>query len=295
MISLIEMLSNAGYLLLVYLTTKTSYITLIQIMTLYMIILPYAFLMNTSHNKNRIIEHGWVNIFKNIIGKPNNCISVNNSDSSEDNVALNETKSDDGKKSKNDSMNIFVTESSSNQLNVKNNVKTLIKNESNNNIRPSTSGERRNKVKMPSKQLIDKLLNAIDDEKEYHRIFQSFVIYIEHCKQGNDPRKFQLEDSIFPYDQKSYIHSERNEIVIKVKSSANKKGDHKRKGKSVVTNIDSISVPLNEAKRVLKGNKEERSSSRRDTLLQLRSFEDNLESFIYLGEKFIDLEESFIM
>ena len=25
--------------------------------------------MNTSHNKNRVIEHGWKNVFKNILGK----------------------------------------------------------------------------------------------------------------------------------------------------------------------------------------------------------------------------------
>ena len=191
-------------------------------------------------------------------------------------------------------MNIFATKSSCNPLDGKNNVEASIKSALN---RPSTSGEPRNKVKMPSKQLIVKLFNAIDDENEYIRIFQSFVMYIEHCKKGNDPRNFQSEDSFIPYDQKSYIHSERNEIVINVKSSTSKKENHKRKGKSksIVTHIDQSSCTLNEDKRVLKGNKEERSSSRRDTLFKLSSCEDNSESFICLGEKLIDLEESFIM
>ena len=34
-----------------------------------MVILPYVFLMNTSHNKNRVIEHGWTNVFNNILGR----------------------------------------------------------------------------------------------------------------------------------------------------------------------------------------------------------------------------------
>ena len=38
----------------------------ILFMILYLIILPYAFLMNTSHNKNQIIEHGWINVVKNM-------------------------------------------------------------------------------------------------------------------------------------------------------------------------------------------------------------------------------------
>ena len=39
--------------------------------------------MNTSHNKNRIIEHGWKNIFKNIVGSRNSQIFPDNSTGSE--------------------------------------------------------------------------------------------------------------------------------------------------------------------------------------------------------------------
>ena len=37
-------------------------------MTLYFVVLSYAFVMNTRYNKNRIIEYGWLNILKNISG-----------------------------------------------------------------------------------------------------------------------------------------------------------------------------------------------------------------------------------
>ena len=44
----------------------TGIIVMLMYMVLFMIILPYAYLMNTSFNKNRIIEQGWLNVVKNI-------------------------------------------------------------------------------------------------------------------------------------------------------------------------------------------------------------------------------------
>ena len=36
-------------------------------MMLHFVILSYAFLMNTTSNKNRIIEDGWMNVLKNMV------------------------------------------------------------------------------------------------------------------------------------------------------------------------------------------------------------------------------------
>ena len=41
-------------------------------MILYFVVLPYAFLMNTRYNKNRILENGWINVLKNMVF-PYNC------------------------------------------------------------------------------------------------------------------------------------------------------------------------------------------------------------------------------
>ena len=41
-------------------------------MLLHFVVLPYAFLMNTRYNKKRIIEEGWMNVFKNMVIS-NNC------------------------------------------------------------------------------------------------------------------------------------------------------------------------------------------------------------------------------
>ena len=79
----LEISSNLLYQIIVKLTVKTNFATLLQFLVIYMIILPYSFLMNTSHNKNRVIEHGWKNVFKNIAGKKNNEVSPENSSSTE--------------------------------------------------------------------------------------------------------------------------------------------------------------------------------------------------------------------
>ena len=44
-----------------------EFTSLVLLMLLHFVCLSYAFLMNTPYNKNRIIEHGWINVLKNII------------------------------------------------------------------------------------------------------------------------------------------------------------------------------------------------------------------------------------
>ena len=69
-LSLIEVIYFFGYVLTISAVKGTSpeavIIIPILLMILYLIILPYAFLMNTSHNKNHIIDYGWVNVVKNM-------------------------------------------------------------------------------------------------------------------------------------------------------------------------------------------------------------------------------------
>ena len=66
MISFLETVCSIVHVIILYNTIRTSYTTLLPIMSLYMIALPYAFLMNTSHNKDRVVEHGWKQVFKNL-------------------------------------------------------------------------------------------------------------------------------------------------------------------------------------------------------------------------------------
>ena len=65
--TLLEFVGNCVTVVLWALVTKMSgYETLIQRIVLNFVILPYTFLMNTEHNKNRVVEDGWRNVLKNM-------------------------------------------------------------------------------------------------------------------------------------------------------------------------------------------------------------------------------------
>ena len=69
-------------------------------MLLNFVVLSYAFLMNTKYNKNRIIEYGWLNVFKNILAcNPQNDVSADNiaTEIPKANQNISELKDDHGK------------------------------------------------------------------------------------------------------------------------------------------------------------------------------------------------------
>ena len=69
-ISLLEMICSFLSILVavIFKTAGNKYPVIISMMISYLILLPCAFLMNTSHNKRRVIEHGWGNVLRNTFG-----------------------------------------------------------------------------------------------------------------------------------------------------------------------------------------------------------------------------------
>ena len=67
-ISLLEMICSFLSILVVVIFKTATFPVIISMMISYMILLPGAFLMNTSHNKRRVIEHGWGNVLRNTFG-----------------------------------------------------------------------------------------------------------------------------------------------------------------------------------------------------------------------------------
>ena len=68
MITILEMISYNITCLVALLFGSIELPGIINGMLIYMILLPRAFLMNTSHNKHRIIERGWKNCLRNTLG-----------------------------------------------------------------------------------------------------------------------------------------------------------------------------------------------------------------------------------
>ena len=65
MTSLLEVMGNILVIVIVVITKGYGTITMAFF---YSVVVPHSLLMNTSHNKNRIIIHGWTNVLKNLFG-----------------------------------------------------------------------------------------------------------------------------------------------------------------------------------------------------------------------------------
>ena len=77
MTSIIEALGNIlQWSIWIFITKFAGYGTLIQSILLYFVALPYVFLMNTSQNKERVIESGWFNVLKNAFGNGEKVIAI---------------------------------------------------------------------------------------------------------------------------------------------------------------------------------------------------------------------------
>ena len=202
-ISIIESIITITYTIIVALTVRTSFGTLINIMILYMIIVPYSFLMNTSDNKERIIEIGWMNVVKNIFGSFFNPRGSDDpiptiSNDIEMKTTNTERKLDKGQKK--ETFNI----TSSNHEKDKNASTTFSKLEVVYDEQPSTSGllkskiTRKEKYQTNSYQLISKMLTCIEVEEQYIKYFRAYLSY----REAYNEEKSDLDLDMPPIDDK---------------------------------------------------------------------------------------------
>ena len=105
MVCLIEAATNVTYITILstFFSARTGFGTYVVMVFLYMIILPYCFLMNTSHNKNRIVEHGWKNVFNNVLGRQQN--SLDDSNEAKSSNSKESTSENDNEESNNEKDN----------------------------------------------------------------------------------------------------------------------------------------------------------------------------------------------
>ena len=66
--TMVEFLGHLTFVIHLKLANGSNLASAIHFEAIYAILIPYSLLKNTSDNKNRIIEAGWKNIFKNILG-----------------------------------------------------------------------------------------------------------------------------------------------------------------------------------------------------------------------------------
>ena len=295
MISLLELSSNIGYVIIISFTIKTSFATLVHFMFLYMVLLPYAFLMNTSHNKNRIVEYGWRNVFSNLIMKINNSVSHDNGNNNENTGVYNISKNLPirqypvankmiGNSSqihnteiiKNDDVEILTNPSSSKGTSIPMVLDIQRK-----------ANEYRSEI-LIEKRIISKMRERVDDEMKYLETFKEFILFQEHCKDDKDPSEFKEEHEI-KYYSLTRQQSKNPNTNRKMKDS----GPTEPKTSSRCKDMGSEDVDK-QTNSVSDDNERIKRGKRIHLLECLKICSEQNISFDFFKEQLINLEESFI-
>ena len=299
------MATTLGYIIIVFFTVRSSYAALLQLLALYLVIVPYSLLMNTSHNKNRVIEHGWTNVFKNLFGKYNNASRISNAlpDNCENiqNKKIQLKDAAHGKSNK----NIFTTTSSGNDTDTDQNVSAA-------NIpstaeeEPSTSSgfklinaentglQRLNVNTLPkmdnnqdlSQKLVLEMFYHIDNEEQYIEYFKKLVANDEGCKNGDSLTIVDLEEEFSPALQldPSVIKSKLKTKGVRSTSTSLHKNENCAEDK-MFSNNGTLMFEIERSGRI---------NERRQMLKKLiaRNIEPN--NYAILIEELINMEENFV-
>ena len=299
------------YVIVVSLTVRTTYTTLLTILTLYMIILPYFFLMNTSHNKDRVIEHGWKTVFRNVLGtKTNGEVNEGHKCTAREDL---EGQKQAGKELENEAAkNIFTIGSTSSDIGDSKTPESS--SDAVFNITPCTSSGKRcayepnfadpARGRMTSRQieerhygtsitLILKLMENLNNEQKYIDHFKQFLIHESRCKKEDNAADHQCKHEIKP----DVIQNDTMEV-------GKSKGEGKNRGLITLNVVKPIIKSKNEPELSLKiinldteekfqGEKMKRMLMR-ESLLQQIILTDDISEHESLIEKLIDMEESFV-
>ena len=321
MISFLEFSINMFYIILLgFVVKKTSFGTLITAMILYLIVLPYSFLMNTSNNKNRVVEVGWKTIFKNIVlGALNSTDTTSQTSSLKGTQSQNTIEDKTGSKvdinmdnkisrticsvSKSQSNHHF--NSSTNDLNdekpttsncfdVCNESPVRSVDESINNeilLNPLHLDKRKNIVSM--------MVDSLNDENLYLIYFKHFLDFERRRQQGKHVSfDVRVEDLLKDDDVSIAIGFGHNKTKKKsskhiISNPTNSERDFSISYHAENTNGNKMGI-------VYKNSKRERNNLRKTILLQLekcykmKNSTTKYAEFNSLIDELIDLEENFI-
>ena len=84
----LEFLGGLTYIIHLGISNGTNLANFIHFQSIYFIVIPYAFLMNTSNNKFRVIQNGWKGVFRNIVGKQVMGGEVEHSNNASDKISI---------------------------------------------------------------------------------------------------------------------------------------------------------------------------------------------------------------
>ena len=311
-VSLFEFLGNVSHLFLLIYLKGTSYISLFHAISLYHIVLPYSFLMNTSENKNRIIEKGWTIVFKNILGRPHGGGEFDDSDGQIDTISKDKKEKQLTGLANSNESGISVTKQSGSNDQVyqfeENSLPNVPSSDEPSCSNISYSQDSQNqpgpifqtldvktlvqKVNQHplAKQLITEAMINVTDEKEYLENFKKLIALHEFCKVGKAVSQVCLENEF----KVNKALSDKG-----FPTAVMKKGKPKNKSISIAAKESRYNKCRKESdylvdKTMMERKMNERSQIRSSILSQLKTSYDDEEKFESLINELISLEENFI-
>ena len=230
MVSFIEAIVNMAYVIVRYFTIRNNFGTLMIQNVLYMIILPYFSLMNTSYNKDRIIDKGWKNIFKNLwFGKIFNQLKIEDPTSIQNNreVQNNIEKESPAKRVNWIRNNKTVTNSSIQTCGRYNKIEPIEENslkqtsstseDSKNSIQhelvKSMKGEiqiHKQNTNLSINRIVHKMLQHTDDEHEYLKLFKQLEGHVSRDHQTTRSSDDVSKTNELPYSISEISHRKIN-------------------------------------------------------------------------------------
>ena len=311
-VSLFEFLGNVFHLFLLVYFKGTTFVSLFHAISLYFIVLPYAFLMNTSENKNRLAEQGWANVFKNLLGQPHGATQVDKNLVVKDASLRCRTNKVITASTDKDYKDITITRQSGNGEQLSSYDENSIPNVPSSD-EPScsnlSSGQGSKGQRFTSQQTLDvktlvqnvnehplakkqikEAITNVKDEKKYLEHFKKLVALQEFCKGGTAVSELCLENE---FKTSILVHDES------VNKKSNKKGKRHEDNISILFkeskfNECTIEASSSRDEQAVEEDLDERSKIRNSILLQLDSFYDDTERFESLIEQLISYEESFL-
>ena len=315
MVSLLETISNIVYMIIVWLTVRTSFGTLLLPMTVYLVLLPYASLMNTSHNKERVIKNGWKSVFRNLLGRKSNTAILQTDKNLTNNDRLQKGFIESNSSPLDHCASQIFTTVSSDNVTDKNKVIDLSKHALLGD-EPSTSSRQKAEKKVSPHLSETSSISTLQENKYEENVIQTLIlkmienineeeIYIEHFKKLVTHKyrdKNECMSSAFPSEENMLPNFVSDDELFYKNINTRCKEKHsipttsessKKRHSGILINVKELDELRNQRKRFL-GNKDGRIKMRCDLLVQLVDYEEHAETYDSLLEKLIDIEESFV-
>jgi hypothetical protein len=272
-----------------------------------MIILPCTFLLNTSNVKDKVAEHGWVYVFKNVPSKSKETKFLKGrQDMKQTHIKLSKLPYD------NDKHEIFATYSSSN-IKVRNKKVGISQKFSFESEPCSSKGNYDTKKRhhtditrldvnlLPqqeqqkqtiSQRGIRNMIEHIHDEEKYIEFFKQFVVNTGNQRDENDCIELQFNCELLP----NYISDDtsKDKRIKRKGKRSNQTVEMKKKTRTpkLVQYHEEISKLHNRI--IFKGQKNVRILIRKKILTQLSACEEHEGVYNSLKEELISTEERFI-